>query len=202
VKELRTLKTLLFVILNLAVPGHIMAQRSEPEPGFLYFFNMRFSINYPNDWNIIENLPSSVHFTAPDITSGVVVNWGYPPPSWILDKNAWLENMTKQGIIVNRIDNETTIANNTGLLISFTNNNMKYSVALAKVNDTVFDFVYFTRVNDFPTYLDKANTMLDSFHINSAVRTFQDYKNGNTLFRNWSWWSIWKRGEEGPPGEL
>jgi len=38
----------------------------QTEPGFLYFFNKRFSVHFPNDWKIIENLPNTVHFMAPD----------------------------------------------------------------------------------------------------------------------------------------
>jgi hypothetical protein len=59
-----------------------------------------------------------ITLSADTYTSGVIVNWGSPAPSWILDKSAWISNMTKQGIIVNRIDNRTTIANHTGLVTS------------------------------------------------------------------------------------
>lgn len=152
---------------------------------------MRFSINHPSDWDIIENLP--VRFTPPDSTAGVVINWGYPAPSWILDKNAWISNMTKQGIIVDRIDNTTTIANNTGLAISFVDNSIKYSVALIKTHNLVLDFVYFARLNDFPTYEDKANTMLRTLHSNGWEHLWQDSRCPyNTLFTNFDWWSGWK----------
>jgi len=94
--------------------------------------------------------------------------------------------MTKQGIIVDRIDNTTTIANHTGLVRSFVDNSIKYSVAQVKVNDIVVDFVYSAEINDFPTYEDKANTMSDSFQ-----PTWQDSKCVNSLFTNFQWWSGW-----------
>jgi hypothetical protein len=161
------------------IPGLVSAQNLQSEPGFLYFFNMRFSINFPNDWKIIEDTPNSVHFMA-------------PAPSWILDKSAWISNMTKQGIIVDRIDNTATIANNTGLVVSFIDNDMKYSAALAKVHNLVLDLVYFAQINDFPTYEDKANTMLSTLHSNGWEPTFQDSRCNNTLFTSFDWWSGWK----------
>jgi hypothetical protein len=195
----RFLKPLLFVtvttvlFLGPMIPGLASARFLSSEPGFLYFFNMRFSVNFPNDWKVIENLPNTVHFMAPDITSGVIINWGSPAPSWILDKSAWISNMTKQGIIVDRIDNTTTIANNTGLVISFIDNDLKYSVALVKVHNLVLDLVYFAHVDDFPTYEDKANTMLSTLHSNGWEPTFQDSRCPyNTLFTNFDWWSGWK----------
>jgi hypothetical protein len=125
--------------LLIATPGHVMAQQSEPE--FSTFINTHFSVSYPSDWVIMETLPNTVRFHSPSglgSLGSVVINWAFHAPNWILDRNAWLTNMTKQGIVVNRIDNETNISNHTALLISFTDNSAKYSVALVKSNDTLF----------------------------------------------------------------
>jgi hypothetical protein len=130
-------------------------------------------------------------------TAGVVVNWGSPAPSWILDKSAWIGNLTKQGIIVDKIDNATTIANHTGLAVSFIDNDIKYSVALARANNTVFDLVYFAQINDFPLYEGKANAMSDSLRSSGWgwEPTWQDSKCAyNTLFTNFEWWSGWQPG--------
>jgi hypothetical protein len=77
--------------------------------------------------------------------------------------------MVKLGIIVNKIDDNVNVAKHTGLIMSFVNNNVK-----AKANNTFFDFVYYASVNDFPTNEDNANTILISFHFNSATPTFLD----------------------------
>lgn len=162
-----------------------------PLIGFLSFWNMRFQVNFPNDWGIMQNLPNTIEFRPyPDTFARVMVNWGYPAPSWILDKSAWISNMTKQGIIVDRIENGSTIANNTGLIISFTDDNTKYSIALVKTHNLVLDFVYFAPINDFPIYEDKANTMLNTLSINgweepSWIDSQCSY---NTLFTNLNWW--------------
>lgn len=156
--------------------------------GLLYFQNERFSINFPNDWNILEIFPNSVRFVARDGMSRVTINWGSPAPSWILDKSAWISNMTKQGIIVDKIDNTTTIANNTGLLISFIDNDMKYSVALIKIHNLVLDLVYFTHTPYFPTYEDEANTMLKNLRVFGGEPSWQDSRCNNTLFIGFHWW--------------
>jgi hypothetical protein len=175
--------------LAFACPG---CNPGPPKPGFLYFWNMRFQINFPNDWSVMQNLPNTIKFNPPDTFAQVIVNWGYPAPSWILDKSAWISNMTKQGVIVDRIDNTTTIANNTGLVISFIDNDIKYSVALAKIHNLVLDLVYFAPINDFPTYEDKANTMLSTLQSNGWEPTsWQDSGCSNSLFRNFDWWSGW-----------
>lgn len=186
-------------MLFLSVPEHIMAQRNPgpPLPGFVSFWNMRFQINFPNDWGILENLPNTVTFNAPHYAAQVFVNWGSPAPSWILDKSAWIQNMTKQGIIVDRIDNTTTVANNTGLVISFVDNDFKYSVALAKINNLVLDLVYFAPTNNFPMYEDKANTMLSTLQRNENASTawYDSACSYNTLFTNQGWWSGWQSGK-------
>jgi hypothetical protein len=112
-----------------------------------------------------------------------------------MDKSAWISNMTKQGIIVDRIDNRTTVANNTGLVMSFIDNDLKYSVALTKIHNMVLDLVYFAHVKDFPTYEDKANTMLSTLQNNADGSTawYDSACSYNTLFTNVNWWS-WKSG--------
>jgi hypothetical protein len=196
---------LVLALITAPLPGHIAALNcpgcnpTPPLPGFLYFWNMRFQINFPNDWNIIQNLPNTIRFNAPGTYphwAHVEVNWGSPAPSWILDKSAWISNMTKQGIIVDRIDNTTTVANNTGLVISFVDNDIKYSVALTKLHNLVLDLVYSAPINDFQTYEDKANTMLSTLQSNGWEPTsWQDSKcSYSTLFTNFVSWFGCKSG--------
>jgi hypothetical protein len=186
------------MILALTTPRIIYAQTTSPqtepgttsprtEPGYSMFWSMRFSVHFPINWRIIENLPDTVKFIPPDYSSTVVVNWGSPAPNWILDKSAWIMNMTKQGIIVDKIDNNTQIANHTGLVVSFVDNSEKFSIALTRVNNTVFDFIYQSDIDDFPIYEDNANIMLNSFQINSITPTFLD---SGCVHKNW--WPIWR----------
>jgi hypothetical protein len=176
------------LILGPLISKPAFAQFEQPEPGFTKFWSMRFAIHFPNNWSIVENMPNEVKFLSPNSAAWVVVNWGYPAPNWILDKGAWLSNMTKHGIVVDKIDNTTTIANHTSLTMSFVENSMNNSVTLVKANNTVFDFVYFANINDFPTYEDKANIMLNSFRINSGLPTFQDSRCTDTLLSGESWY--------------
>jgi hypothetical protein len=196
-KQLLLATVIIVLFLGSIISGLVSAQNMQAEPGFVSFWNARFSIQFPNGWNISEGLPNSVEFRPSGFIPEVIVNWGYPTPSWILDKSAWISNMTKQGIIVDRIDNTTTIANNTGLTISFTDNDLKYSIALVKVHNLALALIYVGHINDFSTYEDKANTMLSTLHITrSDYPIFQDNQCPyNTLFTNMDWWTGWHSSE-------
>jgi hypothetical protein len=165
--------------------------------GFSEFFHMRFSIYFPYGWSIMENIPNSVQFSAPDVTSNVIISWDtHIPPPWILDKSAWIQNMTKQGIIIDKIDNTTTIANHTALQLSFTDGDTRYSVVVIKTDNSALSFIYSAYTNDFPLYEDKANAMLSYLRVSEAGSSFLDsHRTYSTLFNQEGWWPLW----HGPP---
>ncbi len=117
----------------------------------------------------------------------VIVSWGFPnhTAGWILDKGAWLQNMTKQGIIVNKIDDTTTLAVHPALSISFIDNNVKNSMIITQIGKMVLGFVYLADINDYSTNEDEANTMLSTFHINSWTPTDQDSRRIDNGLSEW-----------------
>jgi hypothetical protein len=151
--------------------------------------NSHFSVNFPPAWDIFDALRGNVYFYSPDnSTAKITIAWDSPASSWLLDKGPWLTNLTRSGIIVTKIDNTTTVANHTALMISFTNNDKKYSVVLLKVDNMLFNFVYYAKIDDFPTHEDEANNMLNSWQIINPYPSFQDdiSKYHST---DWMWWA-------------
>jgi hypothetical protein len=156
---------------------------------------MRFSIYFPNGWSVMENIPNSVQFSAQDVTSNVIISWDTRIPPWILDNSACIQNMTKQGIIIDKIDNTTTIANHTALQLSFTDSDTRYSVVVIKTDNLAFSFVYSAYTNDFPLYEDKANAMLSYLRVSEAGSSFLDsHCTYSTLFNQFGWWPLWHGG--------
>lgn len=194
-KQLSFVAVVTVLLLTPMILKPALAQSWRAPDGFSYFFNMRFWVYFPTGWSVIENIPNSVEFSTQDLASQVIISWDAHIQPWILDKSAWIQNMTKQGIIIDKIDNTTTIANHTALQISFTDSDFRYSVVVIKTNDLALSFVYFTHTNDFPLYEDKANAMLGYLHLNKGRYAFQDsHCTYSTLFNQFDWWPLWHGG--------
>jgi hypothetical protein len=157
------------LLLLLSIPTSAMAQTSTP--GFSTYSNRHFSIKYPSTWNVSDPFANSLSssgtvFQDPNDTAKVIVGWASPAPSWWLNKNAWLTNLTKFGATVTMISNDTNyLSNSPALTIIGVHGSYKQLSVMTVINGTAYSFDYLTAISNYPTDLDLVNVMLETFHV-------------------------------------
>src|SRR5215467_1378071 len=102
------IRPLLFLLPLLLIPAAANQTIAQNIPGFSSYTNNQFTVKYPSDWSINDTgFPNRTVFQAPTTTSEVGITWGASAPSWFLDREAWFTNMTKNGLAMSAITNDT-----------------------------------------------------------------------------------------------
>ena len=165
-------------ILPLLIPANIIAAEtvrslsSMPILGFSSYTNNYFKVDYPSGWSVNETLLiNSTTFSAPNNTAHVVIGWGMAgkAPSWIMDKDAWLNNSSKYGANISMASNDTNyLSNHRALVVLGTRGALKELNLVTVINGTMYGITYMTSVINYPYYLNQVDVMIETFHVRTA----------------------------------
>jgi hypothetical protein len=163
---LRPLKFLLPLLLIPAIANQAIAQTI---PGFSSYTNNHFTVKYPSDWSINDTgFTNRAVFKAPNDTAEVGITWGASAPSWFLDREAWITNMTKNGFAISAVTNDTDYLSRSHALVWMgTIGDIKEVALVSVVRGTGYIITYAAGINNYLKYLNEVEIMWATFHVRS-----------------------------------
>lgn len=163
------LRRLMFLLPLLLIPATANQAIAQTIPGFASYTNYHFTIKYPSDWSINDTgFPNRTVFQAPNATAEVGITWGASAPPWFLDREAWLTNMTENGLAISTVTNNTNYLSRSHALVWVgTIGDIKESAIVSVVNGTGYIITYAADMINYMRYLNQVEIMWATFHVKS-----------------------------------
>jgi len=168
-KQNLKIRPLLILLPLLLIPAAANQAIAQSIPGFSSYTNNQFTVKYPSDWSINDTgFPNRTVFQAPNTTAEVGITWGASAPSWFLDREAWFTNMTKNGLAMSTINNDTNYLSRSHALVWVgTIGDIKESAIVSVVNGTGYIITYAAGIANYLRYLNQVEIMWETFHVKS-----------------------------------